>query len=449
MAEKLLYIKSYGCQMNVYDSQRMADILKPLGYALTSTPEKANLVILNTCHIREKADEKVYSDLGRILPYKDEKMVLAVGGCVAQAEGAEIMRRAPYVDLVFGPQTYHRLPEMIARAHRSQDKKEGVGRGILDVEFPVESKFDHLPQERNDLSVSAFLTVQEGCDKFCTYCVVPYTRGAEFSRPVEDIYKEARTLVDKGVKEITLLGQNVNAYHGLFKGQEWGLGKLMEHLSTLKGLERLRYSTSHPRDMEEELMRVHRDVPHVMPYLHLPIQSGSNLILKAMNRKHTREQYLDLIEKIRSFRPDIALSSDFIVGFPGETDQDFEDTLDLIQKIRFAQAYSFKYSPRLGTPGAAMENQVPEALKAERLARLQNLLNQQQLAFNEACLGKVLPVLFDRMGKKEDQYLGKTPYLQSVYITSNTPLLGKCTDVLIEKAYAKSLTGPLQSDQQN
>ncbi|MBS0271069.1 MAG: tRNA (N6-isopentenyl adenosine(37)-C2)-methylthiotransferase MiaB [Proteobacteria bacterium] len=441
--EKRLYIKTYGCQMNMYDSGRMADILKPLGYSLIETPEGADLVILNTCHIREKADEKVYSDLGRIRPYKDDKMVLAVAGCVAQAEGAEIMRRAPYVDLVFGPQTYHRLPEMIARAHRSQDKKSGPGRGILDVEFPLESKFDHLPQEHTGVGPSAFLAIQEGCDKFCTFCVVPYTRGAEYSRPVQAIYEEASRLVDCGVKEITLLGQNVNAYHGVLGANECGLGKLMEHLSSIKGLERLRYMTSHPRDMDEELMIAHRDVPQVMPFLHLPIQSGSNQILETMNRKHTREHYLKIIEKLRTYRPDIALSSDFIVGFPGETDQDFEDTLNLVSEIGYAQAYSFKYSPRLGTPGAVMDNQVPEDVKSDRLERLQDLLNVQQQTFNELSVGKTLPVLLDRKGKKEGQLLGKTPYLQSVYVESSPRLFGECVNVTIEKAFANSVTGTI------
>lgn len=441
--QKRLYIKTYGCQMNVYDSARMADILTPLGYALSDSPEAADLVILNTCHIREKADEKLYSDLGRIRPYKDDKMILAVAGCVAQAEGAEIMRRAPYVDLVFGPQTYHRLPEMIARAHRSQDKKNGPGRGILDVEFPPESKFDHLPQEYTRVGPTAFLAIQEGCDKFCTFCVVPYTRGAEYSRPVQSIYEEAQRFIDKGAKEITLLGQNVNAYHGLLGGQEVGLGQLLEHLASLKGLERLRYMTSHPRDMDEELMAAHRDVPQVMPYLHLPIQSGSNQILEAMNRKHTRQQYMSIIYKMREYRPDIALSSDFIVGFPGETDRDFEDTLELVREVQFAQAYSFKYSPRHGTPGALMESQVPEDVKTERLAQLQMLLNEQQQVFNASSVGRTMPVLLDRKGKKEGQFLGKTPYLQSVYINASPRLLGQCVNVVIERAFSNSLTGTI------
>ncbi len=429
--------------MNVYDSGRMADILKPLGYELVDGPEGADLVILNTCHIREKADEKVYSDLGRIRPFKDDKMIIAVGGCVGQAEGAEIMRRAPYVDIVLGPQTYHRLPEMIARAHRSQDKKNGPGRGVLDVEFPVESKFDHLPEAHSNVGPSAFLAIQEGCDKFCTFCVVPYTRGAEYSRPVQAIYEEAEQLVKQGAKEITLLGQNVNAYHGESNVQEWGLGKLMEHLATIPGLARLRYMTSHPRDMAEELMVAHRDIPQVMPFMHLPVQSGSDLILEAMNRKHTRSHYLGIIEKLRTFRPDIALSSDFIVGFPGETEQDFEDTLNLVREVGFSQAYSFKYSPRIGTPGAVMDNQVPEDVKTERLARLQELLNQQQQAFNEGTIGKTMPVLLDRKGKTDGQYLGKTPYLQSVYVEAHPRLFGQTVDVVIEKAFANSVTGSI------
>mgnify|MGYP001403123437 CR=1 FL=1 len=444
MSQKRLYIKTYGCQMNVYDSGRMADILKPLGYTLVDGPEGSDLVILNTCHIREKAEEKVYSDLGRIRPYKDGKMILAVGGCVGQAEGAEIMRRAPYVDIVLGPQTYHRLPEMIARAERSRDKRKGPGRGVLDVEFPIESKFDHLPQDHTDIGPSAYVAIQEGCDKFCTFCVVPYTRGAEFSRPVQAIYEEVARLVERGAKEITLLGQNVNAYHGESpQGQEWGLGRLMEHLASLKGLERLRYMTSHPRDMDEELMVAHRDIPQVMPFLHLPIQSGSDQILESMNRKHTRKHYIEIIEKLWLYRPDIALSSDFIIGFPGEKEKDFEDTLTLVREVKYTQAYSFKYSPRHGTPGALMENQIPEEVKAERLARLQELLNTQQQAFNDVSVGQTLTVLLDRKGKKEGQFLGKTPYLQSVYVDASPRLFGQCIDVKIEKAFANSLTGTI------
>lgn len=443
MVEKKLYIKTYGCQMNVYDSERMADILKPLGYKLVESPAGADLVILNTCHIREKAEEKVYSDLGRIRPHKDDKMIVVVAGCVGQAEGPEIMRRAPYVDIVLGPQTYHRLPEMIARAQRSQDKNQGPGRGILDVEFPIESKFDHLPQDHTTVGPSTFVAIQEGCDKFCTFCVVPYTRGAEYSRPVSAINEEVSRIVKRGSKEITLLGQNVNAYHGLSPqgNEEWGLGKLMAYLAKNEGLSRIRYMTSHPRDMDEELMIAHRDIPQVMPFLHLPVQSGSDLILKAMNRQHTRKHYLDIIEKMREYRPDIGLSSDFIVGFPGETEQDFQDTLSLVREVGYAQAYSFKYSPRIGTPGALMENQISEEVQSERLARLQELLNTQQQAFNDACIGKTMPVLLDRKGKKEGQFLGKTPYAQSVYIEGSARLYGQCVDVKIEKASSNSLTG--------
>jgi tRNA-2-methylthio-N6-dimethylallyladenosine synthase len=445
MVQKRLYIKTYGCQMNVYDSGRMADILKPLGYTLVENPQGSDLVILNTCHIREKAEEKVYSDLGRIRPLKSDTMILAVAGCVGQAEGAEIMRRAPYVDIVLGPQTYHRLPEMIARAERSRDKKTGPGRGVLDVEFPVESKFDHLPQDHTEVGPSVYIAIQEGCDKFCTFCVVPYTRGAEYSRPVQAIFEEATRLIDRGAKEITLLGQNVNAYHGESpQGHTWGLGRLMEHLASIKGLLRLRYMTSHPRDMDEELMAAHRDIPQVMPFLHLPIQSGSDRILEAMNRKHTRKHYLDIIEKLRIHRPDIALSSDFIVGFPGETDQDFKDTLDLVSEVGYAQAYSFKYSPRIGTPGALMENQIPEEVKADRLNQLQELLTVQQQAFNEGTVGQTLSVLLDRKGKQEGQLLGKTPWLQSVHINAPLRLYGECIDVKIEKAFPNSLTGAIE-----
>ncbi len=432
--------------MNVYDSGRMADILKPLGYSLVDGPEGADMVILNTCHVREKAEEKVYSDLGRIRPHKKDQMILAVAGCVGQAEGAEIMRRAPYVDIVLGPQTYHRLPEMIARAQRSQDKKHGAGRGILDVEFPVESKFDYLPQNHTEIGTSAYVAIQEGCDKFCTFCIVPYTRGAEYSRPVHAIHEEVAHLVELGVKEICLLGQNVNAYHGASpqKGKEWGLGRLMETLASIKGLERLRYMTSHPRDMDEELMVAHRDIPQVMPFLHLPIQSGSDRILEAMNRKHTRKHYLSIIEKLRSYRPDIALSSDFIVGFPGETEEDFTETLKLVQEVGYAQAYSFKYSPRIGTPGALMENQVSEEIKAARLGRLQDLLNTQQQAFNQAFVGKTLSVLLDRKGKQTGQLLGKTPYFQSVYMEVAPEFFGQCVDVKIEKAFSNSLLGTIK-----
>lgn len=447
MAKKL-YIKTYGCQMNVYDSERMTDILSPLGYELTSTPEDADLAILNTCHIREKAEQKMYSDLGRLKDHrknqgeKKEPMIIAVGGCVAQAEGAEIMRQAPFVDMVFGPQTYHRLPEMIARAARASDKKIGKGRGIIDTDFPMESKFDALPQTEISRA-AAFLTVQEGCDKFCSYCVVPYTRGAEFSRPVQEILDEAKHLAKLGTKEITLLGQNVNAYHGVNPTGtgEWGLGRLARELGEIKGIERIRYITSHPSDMTEELIEAHRDVPQLMPYLHLPIQAGSNKVLDAMNRKHTRESYLRIIDRLREARPDIALASDFIVGFPGETDADFKETLDIAEKVRYAQAYSFKYSIRPGTPAGLMENQIPEAIKAERLQELQNLLNHHQHEFNKQTVSKVVRVLLERRGRLDGQLIGRSPYMQSVTVFAPERLLGQIVDVEIKEAHPNSIAG--------
>jgi tRNA-2-methylthio-N6-dimethylallyladenosine synthase len=402
-------------------------------------------VILNTCHIREKADEKLYSDLGRIRPFKDEKaekgerMLVIVAGCVGQAQGGEIIRRAPLVDIVLGPQTYHRLPEMIVRALRTVD-----GKGLVDTDFPLESKFDSLPTMEEGVGPSAFLSIQEGCDKFCTFCVVPYTRGAEFSRPVQDVLKEAQTLVERGVREITLLGQNVNAYHGLTAvGQECGLSELLFKLSEIKGLERLRYMTSHPRDMDDLLYQAHRDLPQVMPFIHLPIQSGSNRILEAMNRKHKVEMYLEIMQKLRSARPDIALSSDFIVGFPGETDADFEDTLALVQQVQYHMAYSFKYSPRPGTPGAALETQVSEEVKTERLNRLQELLMTHQIEHNQAMVGKITPVLLDRKGKQEGQFLGRNPYMQSVYVEAHPRLWGKIVDVEVTNAFQNSLTGKI------
>jgi tRNA-2-methylthio-N6-dimethylallyladenosine synthase len=388
MPKKLLYIKTYGCQMNVYDSERMADILAPLGYETVDTPKGADMVILNTCHIREKASEKVYSELGRYKSMKKKKtdageqMIVAVGGCVGQAEGAEIMKREPLVDMVFGPQSYHNLPEMLAKATRGQGQ-------ILDTDFPVEDKFDFLPKTTKQEGPSAFLAVQEGCDKFCTFCVVPYTRGAEYSRPVEKVLEEARRMIDGGVREIILLGQNVNAYHGdAVGGQTWGLAQLIRELADMDEMERIRYITSHPRDMQDDLIIAHGEVPQLMPYLHLPVQAGSDRTLKAMNRKHTADEYRDIIARVRKQRPDIALSSDFIVGFPGETDQDFEDTMQLISDIGYSLTYSFKYSPRPGTPGAGMDNQVPEEVKQERLGRLQTLLAQQSRDFNANCVWK-------------------------------------------------------------
>ncbi len=419
MAKKKLYIKTYGCQMNVYDSERMADLLAPLGYQMGDTPDDADMVILNTCHIREKAAEKVYSDLGRLKPKQARKtadggrMIVAIGGCVGQAEGDEIIARAPMVDMVFGPQTYHRLPEMLARAER------GVGIKVLDTDFPPEDKFDHLPEERVTSSpVTAFLTIQEGCDKFCTFCVVPYTRGAEFSRPADQIILEARRLVQNGVREITLLGQNVNAYHGAGKdGSEWGLGRLVRELADIDGLARIRYTTSHPRDMDDDLIAAHGEVPALMPYLHLPIQSGSDRMLAAMNRRHTADEYRRIVDKLRSARENFTLSSDFIVGYPGESDQDFAETIKLVTEIGYAGAFSFKYSERPGTPAAAMEGQVEEVVKSERLSSLQQLLESQLAAFNAASKGQIMDVLFEKPGRHAGQIVGRTPFLQPVHVT--------------------------------
>lgn len=440
--------------MNVYDSQRMVDILKPLGFEPCESPEQADMAILNTCHIREKAEQKVYSDLGRLRQTQEEKrhqgedLVIAVAGCVAQAEGAEVLRQAPYVSMVFGPQTYHRLPEMIAQMHRKNDNRDGPGRGIVDVDFPLEAKFDFLPTP-SESQFSAFLTVQEGCDKFCSFCCVPYTRGAEFSRPVNDVLKEARLLVQNGTKEITLLGQNVNAYHGLSpQGQgTWDLAHLIYELANIRGLKRIRYTTSHPVDMQESLMQAHRDIPQLMPYLHLPVQSGSDRVLKFMNRHHTAASYLEIIEKLRSYRPDVALSGDFIVGHPGESEEDFEQTLDLVQKAQYASAYSFKYSPRPGTPAAIDERQVPETVKAERLNRLQSLLMQQQLTFNQSKIGTIQEVLLDRQGRREGQLLGKSEYMQSVFIEANPRLVGQIVQVQITGGHTNSLTGEIVTNE--
>ena len=455
MAKKL-FIKTYGCQMNVYDSARMADVLAPLGYAPTEDPADADMVILNTCHIREKASEKVFGELGRLRQQQNRRrgagqdMIIAVAGCVAQAEGAEIVARAPFVDIVLGPQTYHRLPEMVARATRARSAKDGrrAGAHLLDTEFPVESKFDHLPEPQAAQGVTAFLSVQEGCDKFCTFCVVPYTRGAEFSRPAADIAAEARRLVSSGAREITLLGQNVNAYHGAaprtVNGNgavaEWGLGRLIRHLAEIDGLERIRYTTSHPRDMDNDLIDAHGELPKLMPYLHLPVQSGSDKVLAAMNRQHGSGDYLRTVEKLRSRRADIALSSDFIVGFPGETEEDFAATLRLVEDVGYAQAYSFKYSPRPGTPAATMGQQVPEPVKAERLERLQQLLRRQQEAFNAATVGRTLPVLFEREGRHAGQLVGRSPYLQAVHAFA-PGLMGEIADVTIEAVHPNSLAG--------
>ena len=433
--------------MNVYDAERMADILAPVGYAPTDTPDDADLVILNTCHIREKAAEKVYSDLGRIRRVKNaraenEPMMIAVAGCVAQAEGEEILQRAPYVDMVLGPQTYHRLPEMVARVHR----RTGA---VLETDFPAESKFDFLPEPSAKGRTSAFLTVQEGCDKFCTFCVVPYTRGAEFSRPADQVIKEARGLAAAGVREVTLLGQNVNNYHGDAGGDaEWSLGRLIAELSDIDGLARIRYTTSYPADVDKELIAAHRDVPALMPYLHLPVQSGSDRVLKAMNRRHTADDFRRLVAALRAARPDLALSSDFIVGFPGESDRDFQDTMDLVVEIGFVGAYSFKYSPRPGTPAAMMEWQVDEALKKNRLAALQELLNAQQSRFNAACVGSELDVLLDGHGRHSGQLIGRSPYMQAVHVSAPDDLIGSIATLRIDQAHPNSLAASVSENGQ-
>ncbi|AYV45870.1 tRNA (N6-isopentenyl adenosine(37)-C2)-methylthiotransferase MiaB [Caulobacter flavus] len=439
--QKRLYIKTYGCQMNVYDSERMTDVLRPLGYGVVDDPEGADLVVLNTCHIREKATEKVYSELGQIKLMKDRKaqtggkMTIAVAGCVAQAEGQEIMNRQRAVDLVVGPQAYHQLPELIARAHRASGER-------LAADFAADEKFDALPAERHVTGVTAFLTVQEGCDKFCTFCVVPYTRGGEWSRPVNDIVEEAKRLADAGVREVTLLGQNVNAYDG--DGST--LAKLVRKLATIDGLDRIRYTTSHPRDMGEDLIEAHGELPQLMPYLHLPVQAGSDKILKAMNRDHTAESYVKLIERIRAARPDIAMSGDFIVGFPGERDGDFEKTLELVREVGFASAFSFKYSRRPGTPASAMPGQVDEAVKSERLDRLNQLLDEQQRAFNASQVGKTLPVLFEKAGRHPGQVVGRSPYLQAVHAEGGEHLIGTIVPVRIESAAKMSLAGVLANE---
>ena len=439
-SKKRVYIKTFGCQMNVYDSAQMVNLLGEEGYDEVSTAENADLVVLNTCHIREKAAEKVYSDLGRLRQLKEaradkgEAMQIAVAGCVAQAEGAEIQRRAPVVDFVVGPQSYQRLPHMLS------GKSDPLA-----TDFAVDEKFEHLAKRRAANGPTAFVTVQEGCDKFCSFCVVPYTRGAEHSRSAEEIIAEVRALVRHGVREVTLLGQNVNAWaaQGPDGEAEWGLGELITHLAQIKELARIRYTTSHPRDMDERLIAAHRDIGALMPYLHLPVQAGSDTVLKAMNRGHTMDTYYRLIDTIRAARSDIALSGDFIVGFPGETDADFEATLQAIRNVGYASAYSFKYSRRPGTPGAKRDDQVPEAVKAERLTILQDLLLSQQIAFNEAQIGKTLPVLFDKKGRHEGQICGRSPYLQSVYVQGPASLIGSITDVNITGAGRNALTGNL------
>jgi len=427
------FVKTFGCQMNVYDSERMSELLAAEGMRAVDSADDADLVVLNTCHIREKAAEKVYSDIGRLKAEKRPsgvKPIVAVAGCVAQAEGEEIVRRAPAVDVGVGPQAYHRLPELIANAASAK---------AVDTDMPLESKFDVLPRRTKQAGPSAFLTVQEGCDKFCTFCVVPYTRGAETSRPAEDIVAEARSLVEAGARELTLLGQNVNAFHG----SGVTLAGLVRELAKIDGLARIRYTTSHPRDMSDDLIAAHAEVPQLMPYLHLPVQSGSSRILKKMNRAHTAESYLAIIEKLRAARPDIALSSDFIVGFPGETEADFEDTLALVRAVNYAQAFSFKYSSRPGTPAASMEDHLDEEVKSDRLARLQALIVEQQLEFNRATVGRRVDVLLERQGKKPGQLIGKSPYLQSVHVTAPGLAIGDLIEVDVLSAGPNSLEGYL------
>ena len=447
---KKLYVKSFGCQMNVYDSQRMADTLAPEGYVETASPDDADLIILNTCNIREKAAEKVYSELGRVRVMKDaaaadgRHVTIAVAGCVAQAEGEEILRRAPMVDLVVGPQSYHRLPDLLQRAER-----DGTA---IETEFPVDDKFNHLAAPSiatmRARGASAFVTVQEGCDKFCTFCVVPYTRGMETSRPVEKIIADIERLAGAGVREITLIGQNVNAYHGDGRdGKAWTLARLLARVAEISGVDRLRYTTSHPRDMGDDLIAAHRDLPQLMPQMHLPVQSGSDRVLDAMNRRHTRADYLRIVDRLRDARPDLALTSDFIVGFPGETDSDFADTLSLINEVGLSGAFSFKYSQRPGTPGADMDEQVSQEIKTERLYRLQEEIERNQAAFNLRCLGRRFSVLFEREGRHPGQIVGRSPYLQLVQVTAPSSLIGNIAEVSVTEISSNSLFGVLAQAQ--
>ncbi len=442
---KKLFIKTYGCQMNVYDSARMADVMAPHGYVPAATADDADIIILNTCHIREKAAEKVYSELGRMRQIKESRLdngddvLIAVAGCVAQAEGEEIQARAPFVDMVFGPQTYHQLPGMVARATQ--------GERVVAMDLPVEEKFDLLPDATGAQGPTAFLTVQEGCDKFCAFCVVPYTRGAEYSRPVAQILAEAHRLVEAGAREITLLGQNVNAYRGATAdGGSWGLGRLVQALAQIDGLARLRYTTSHPLDMDDDLIAAHRDVQTLMPYLHLPVQSGADRNLAAMNRRHTADDYRRIVERLRAARPDLALSSDFIVGFPGETDADFEATLQLVRDIGYAQAYSFKYSARPGTPAADATHQVPERVMSDRLGELQKLLNAQQVQFNQAMLNRTIPILLEKPGRHPGQLVGRSPWLQAVHVHAAGYGIGDIVDVQIDGVQPNSLSASLTAD---
>jgi tRNA-2-methylthio-N6-dimethylallyladenosine synthase len=427
---KKLFIKTYGCQMNVYDSERMAESLGAAGYVQTDTAEGADMVMINTCHIREKASEKLFSDLGRLRPAKEANpdLKVAVAGCVAQAEGAEIMRRMPLVDLVVGPQSYHRLPEMEAKIQK--------GERAIDTDFPLEDKFDHLPERKAMRGPAAFLTVQEGCDKFCAFCVVPYTRGAEVSRPPERLLAEARNLASRGVRELTLLGQNVNAY----KAGGYGLAQLIRELAGVEGIDRLRYMTSHPNDMEDDLIAAHGDCPELMPYLHLPVQSGSDRILKAMNRKHTVDDYLRVLDRLRAARPDILLTSDFIVGFPGETDEDFEGTMNLVRKVGYGMAYSFKYSARPGTP-AAEKPDVDSAVADARLQALQALLSSQQRAAQDAMVGREVDVLYEKAGRQAGQMVGKSQHLHAVHVDDPTGRVGELVRVRVTESKSNSLAG--------
>ncbi len=444
-AGKKLFIKTFGCQMNVYDSERMADALAPAGFSGTENIHEADLVILNTCHIREKAAEKVYSEIGRVRLVQEERkrsgrdVIIAVAGCVAQAEGEEMARRAPAINILVGPQSYHRLPALLEEYRKSR-------KTVIETDFPAAEKFKALPVSKLRSAPSAFLTVQEGCDKFCTFCVVPYTRGAEYSRPAAAIIEEARRLADRGVKEITLLGQNVNAYCGTGpSGSPWDLARLLEALSEIHEVQRLRFTTSHPNDMTASLIAAQRDLPKLMPYLHLPFQAGSDRILKAMNRKHTMSDYYRIVSELRAARPDIALSTDIIVGFPGETEDDFRETVQAVETVRFAAAFSFKYSPRPGTPAAERSAQVDENVKAERLARLQALLFSQQISFNRSMIGRTLNVLWEAPGKKPGQLSGRSPYLQAVHAEAEPELLGRITPVEIVSASQNSLQGVIKN----
>jgi tRNA-2-methylthio-N6-dimethylallyladenosine synthase len=443
-ATRKLYIKSYGCQMNVYDSHRMADTLAPEGFVETARPDDADLIILNTCHIREKAAEKVYSELGRVRKMQEaaaqdgRRVMVAVAGCVAQAEGEEIIRRTPVVDLVVGPQSYHHLPDLLARAQHGK---------VVDTEFPLDDKFDYLKNPSREAmrarGVSAFVTIQEGCDKFCTFCVVPYTRGAEASRPVAAVVGEVERLAGAGIREITLIGQNVNAYHGEGPDGAWTLARLLRRLAEISGIARLRYTTSHPRDVDDGLIATHRELPQLMPQLHLPVQSGSDRILAAMNRRHTRADYLRVIDRMRDAQPNMAFSSDFIMGFPGETDQEFEDTMRLVNEVGFASAFSFKYSPRPGTPAAELTDQVSEPVKNERLQRLQRLIDSQQTEFNTGCVGRTFEVLFEKTGRHPGQIVGRSPYLQPVQVMGAHEHIGTVQEVIITGTGSNSLFGAL------